>query len=60
MSPWKAPASSGAHWAKPLYNLLEGNFTILVVNAHHMHNVPGRKTDVKLRHEVAFVAVETA
>ena len=42
------------------YNLLEGSFTVLVVNAHHMHNVPGRKTDVKLRHEVAFVAVETA
>ena len=47
MWPWRVPASSGAHWAKPLYNLLEGNFTILVVNAQHMHNVPGRKTDVK-------------
>jgi hypothetical protein len=39
---------------------VEGSFTVLVVNAHHMHNVPGRKTDVKLRHEVTFVAVETA
>jgi transposase len=38
--------STGEYW-KPLYNLLEGNFTILVVNAHHMHNVPGRKTDIK-------------
>ena len=38
--------STGEFW-KPLYNLLEGSFTILVVNAHHMHNVPGRKTDVK-------------
>src|SRR4028119_858340 len=47
MSPWRVRVSSGAHWAKPLYNLLEANFTILVVNAHHMHNVPGRKTDVK-------------
>jgi transposase len=41
-----AMESTGEFW-KPLYNLLEGNFTILVVNAHHMHNVPGRKTDVK-------------
>jgi transposase len=41
-----AMESTGELW-KPLYNLLEGNFTILVVNAHHMHNVPGRKTDVK-------------
>jgi transposase len=47
MSRWRARANSGAPWAKPLYNLLEGNFTVLVVNAHHMHNVPGRKTDVK-------------
>ena len=57
---WKARASSGAPWAKPVFNLLEANFTVLVVNAHHIKNVPGRKTDVKLRHEVAFVAVETA
>ncbi len=41
-----AMESTGEFW-KPLYNLLEGNFTILVVNAHHMHTVPGRKTDVK-------------
>ncbi len=38
--------STGEFW-KPLYNLLEGNFVILVVNAQHMHNVPGRKTDVQ-------------
>ena len=41
-----AMESTGEFW-KPLYNLLEGNFVILVVNAHHMHNVPGRKTNVK-------------
>ena len=29
------------------YNLLEGGFTVLVVNAQHIKNVPGRKTDVK-------------
>src|ERR687894_399413 len=38
--------STGEFW-KPLYNLLEGSFVLLVVNAQHMHNVPGRKTDVK-------------
>ncbi len=41
-----AMESTGELW-KPLYNLLEGSFIVLVVNAHHMHNVPGRKTDVK-------------
>src|SRR5919199_3816329 len=41
-----AMESTGEFW-KPLYNLLEGNFTILVVNAQHMKNVPGRKTDVQ-------------
>jgi transposase len=30
-----------------VYNLLEGGFTVLVVNAQHIKNVPGRKTDVK-------------
>jgi transposase len=41
-----AMESTGEFW-KPLYNLLEGNLTILVVNAQHMKQVPGRKTDVK-------------
>lgn len=34
------------YW-KPVFNLLEGNFTVLVVNAQHIKAVPGRKTDVK-------------
>jgi transposase len=38
--------STGEFW-KPLYNLLEGSFTVLVVNAAHLKQVPGRKTDVK-------------
>lgn len=41
-----AMESTGVYW-KPIYNLLEGNFTLLVVNAHHIKAVPGRKTDVK-------------
>ena len=41
-----AMESTGEFW-KPLYNLLEGHLTLLVVNAQHMKQVPGRKTDVK-------------
>jgi transposase len=41
-----AMESTGEFW-KPIYNLLEGNFELLVVNARHIKNVPGRKTDVK-------------
>jgi transposase len=36
--------STGEYW-KPVYNLLEGNCTVFVVNAAHVKNVPGRKTD---------------
>jgi transposase len=38
--------STGDYW-KPIYNLLEGSFQVLLVNARHVKNVPGRKTDVK-------------
>jgi transposase len=38
--------ATGVYW-KPVYNLLEGSFELLVVNAHHIKAVPGRKTDVK-------------
>ncbi len=41
-----AMESTGEFW-KPVYQLLEASFTVLVVNAHHIRNVPGRKTDVK-------------
>lgn len=40
-----AMESTGVYW-KPIYNLLEGHFELLVVNAQHMKTVPGRKTDV--------------
>ena len=39
-----AMESSGVFW-KPVYNLLEGLFEVLIVNAQHMKAVPGRKTD---------------
>jgi len=42
-----AMESTGAYW-KPIYNILELlNLDVIVVNAHHMKNVPGHKTDVK-------------
>lgn len=42
-----AMESTGAYW-KPIYNILELlNLDVMVVNAHHMKSVPGRKTDVK-------------
>jgi transposase len=41
-----AMESTGVYW-KPIYNLLEGRFTVLLVNARHVKHVPGHKTDVK-------------
>jgi transposase len=38
--------STGVYW-RPVYNLLEGLFTLLVVNAPHIKAVPGRQTDLK-------------
>jgi len=40
-----AMESTGVYW-KPVYYLLEDAFRVLLVNAAHMANVPGRKTDV--------------
>ena len=47
-----AMESTGVYW-RPIYNLLEGLFTLLVVNAQHIKAVPGRKTDVK---DAAWIA----
>lgn len=38
--------SSGEYW-RPVFNILEGNFEVMLVNARHMKAVPGRKTDIK-------------
>jgi transposase len=40
-----AMESTGAYW-QPIWNLLEDRFVLLLVNAHHIKQVPGRKTDV--------------
>ncbi len=37
--------STGVYW-KPVYTLLETEFECWLLNAQHLHNVPGRKTDV--------------
>jgi transposase len=41
-----AMESTGVYW-KPVWNILEGTCTILLVNAQHVKAVPGRKTDAK-------------
>jgi transposase len=54
LSDWLAAAgcthvameSTGVSW-KPVYNLLEDGFAVLLVNARHVKAVPGRKTDAK-------------
>lgn len=40
-----AMESTGDYW-RPVYNLLEGHLEVLLVNAQHVKQVPGRKTDV--------------
>jgi len=39
-----AMESTGVYW-KPVWNILEGRFTVLLVNAPHIKAVPGRKSD---------------
>lgn len=41
-----AMESTGVYW-KPIYNVLEDRFRLLLANAQHMKAVPGRKTDVR-------------
>ena len=41
-----AMESTASYW-KPIFNVLEERFELLLVNAQHLKAVPGRKTDVK-------------
>ena len=41
-----AMESTGSYW-KPVWNILEGKFELLLINAQHIKAVPGRKTDVR-------------
>jgi transposase len=41
-----AMESTGVYW-RPIFNLFEGAFVLLLVNAQHIKAVPGRKTEVR-------------
>jgi len=43
--PIMAMESTGVYW-RPVHNILEGYLEIILVNARHIKNVPGRKTDI--------------
>jgi transposase len=47
-----AMESTGVFW-KPVYYILEDGFDVMLVNANHVKNVPGRKTDVS---DAAWIA----
>lgn len=47
-----AMESTGVYW-KPVYNILHGSFDVWVVNARHLAQVPGRKTD---ENDAAWIA----
>lgn len=40
-----AMEATGVYW-KPVWHVLEGDFELVLANAQHIRNVPGRKTDV--------------
>src|SRR5688572_9495641 len=41
-----AMESTGVYW-KPIWNLLEGQLELMLVNAHELKQVPGRKSDIR-------------
>jgi transposase len=41
-----AMESTGIYW-RPIFNILESEFDVLLVNAQHIKHVTGRKTDIK-------------
>jgi len=47
-----AMEATGVYW-KPVWHLLEGHFELVLANAQHIRNVPGRKTDVS---DAAWIA----
>lgn len=44
--PVVAMESTGIYW-RPIHNVLEGYLRVVLVNARHYRNVPGKKTDLK-------------
>src|SRR2546425_1285294 len=51
--------STGVYW-KPVYYVLEGAFTLLLINMQELKRVPGRKTDVKDSERLAQKAPRAA
>ena len=47
-----AMEATGVYW-KPVWHMLEGRFELVLANAQHVRNVPGRKTDVN---DAAWIA----
>jgi len=47
-----AMEATGIYW-KPVWHMLEGHFELVLANAQHIRNVPGRKTDVS---DAAWIA----
>ncbi len=47
-----AMESTGVYW-KPVYNILEEDFEIVLVNARHLKSIPGNKTDKKDSRRIA-------
>jgi len=47
-----AMEATGVYW-KPVWHLLEEDLTLVLANAQHIRNVPGRKTDVN---DAAWIA----
>jgi hypothetical protein len=54
-----AMESTGVLW-RPIFNVLEESYTLILVNAQHIKAVPGRKTDVKDSEWLADPARATA
>ena len=50
--PIVALESTGVYW-RPVHNLLEGCLAVVLVNARHIKNLPGRKTDMSDCHWIA-------
>ena len=47
-----AMEATGVYW-KPVWHILEESFTLVLANAQHIRNVPGRKSD---RNDAAWIA----
>src|SRR3954454_817174 len=54
-STYVAMESTGVYW-HAVWNLLEGQVELLLVNARHIKQVPGRKTDVR---DCEWIAIAT-